>query len=1022
MKKNHQVCGQSFVSADNSRNHPRLASIESLERRQLLTTYNLTSVASFVPYPNGQDPTSQLVSDTQGNLYGTTSLGGTNGLGTVYEIAAGTKSFSTLASLPGTALAGGGSNSSQLSIDSKGNLFGTSYGGGTSNDGIVFEVAAGTHAFSTVAQFPASDNDYAAPVTLDSAGDIYGTSPVGTVFEIRAGTSSLTTLGTFTSASGANFKSKMVLDSSGDLFGTTLFGGTSGAGAIFEVPAGSGSVVVLASFTASTGEYPGTDLVRDSAGNLYGTTTAGGSGNEGTVFKLAAGSSTITVLNSFTGSNGAQGAGGLIADASGNLYGTTIFGGSVNQGTVFKIAAGTSTVTTLASFDGDDGGSPEATVTMDSAGNLFGTTLGSHDGAGMAFELPVGSSVISDIHEFTASQGGNPSGDVVFDSKGNLFGATTGGGVGSQSGTLYEIAAGTESITTLVSFSNFFQPQSLSMNASGTLFGTGTYAGAYGAVFEFTPGKSSSPTLIPFTGGSNGEFPSSYLSIDAQGNVFGTTTDAGANGAGTTFEIRAGSTSITTLAPFSKYPGFTTLPNPVGGVIVDARDNLYGVTQQGGSVQDGTLYELPVGTASIVTLATFGSASGTMPSTQLTRDANGNLFGTTTAGGTSNDGTIFELASGSTSITTLANFNISTTVPTSGVTEDNQGNFFGVAAYNGGSTDTGIFELTAGSNSIGLGATLQPVNGIDPTGNLEFDASGNLYGTTAAGGTANGGEVYELVALAPSTITLTSPANGSVTTSLTPPFSGVAGIRSADSKLAIVQVFAGTSITGKSAEGLYTDVNPATGAYSVSGSTPLPPGVYTAEASEMDSNYEITYTPPVTFTIAPDVAGFTVDNGTAQRSMIRTLTVSFTAAVTLDSGAITLINTTAGGSKPVNFTAASSDGGLTYTITPTSGTASGGSLSDGSYSLTVHASGVHASANTAIAAATDHTYTFFRLFGDSNGDGIVNLTDYRAFASAYLKSSGVVGYNAAFDANSDGTINLIDYRAFAANYLRSLTG
>ena len=168
------------------------------------------------------------------------------------------------------------------------------------------------------------------------------------------------------------------------------------------------------------------------------------------------------------------------------------------------------------------------------------------------------------------------------------------------------------------------------------------------------------------------------------------------------------------------------------------------------------------------------------------------------------------------------------------------------------------------------------------------------------------------------------------------------------------------------------------------------------------------------------ISSFTVNDGSLQRSMVRTVTLTFNTPVTLDGTALSLTNATT--STALTFTASSPDGGTTYVITPTSGINSAGSLSDANYSLVVNPSGVHsvASPSTTMTSQTV-TEKFYRLFGDANGDGTVNLVDYRAFVSSYLKTTGQSGFNSVFDTNNDGTINLIDYRAFVANYLHTIT-
>ena len=133
-------------------------------------------------------------------------------------------------------------------------------------------------------------------------------------------------------------------------------------GTVFELAAGSGTITTLASFNGANGSrlFRLVAVVRDAQGNLFGTTQFGGANDRGTVFELAAGSSIITTLASFNGANGAAPAAGLIRDAQGNLFGTTFVGGAYDRGTVFELAAGSSTITTLASFNGANGADPRS--------------------------------------------------------------------------------------------------------------------------------------------------------------------------------------------------------------------------------------------------------------------------------------------------------------------------------------------------------------------------------------------------------------------------------------------------------------------------------------------------------------------------------------------------------------------------------------------------------------------------------------------------------------------------------------
>jgi uncharacterized repeat protein (TIGR03803 family) len=287
------------------------AAIEPLEGRLLLSasSYNISTVASF-PSNNRITPTSALVSEV---ISGTLCLFGTT-TSTVFEIVGTSKTPIILATFNGS----NGSNPvGGLSIDSQGDIFGTTLqGGGVNGDGTVFEIARTTAGFG----------------------------PLNTLATFSLPVSTLTNINT----NGCQPSGSLAIDADGDLFGTASSGGANGDGTIFEIAkttAGFSAINTLASFDGTDGAEPLSGLLIDSHGNLYGTTEVGGTFSEGTVFELPDFSSTIATLVNFSGTaNGATpGYGTLAMDASGNIYGTTEVGGADGDGTVFELAtSGTS--------------------------------------------------------------------------------------------------------------------------------------------------------------------------------------------------------------------------------------------------------------------------------------------------------------------------------------------------------------------------------------------------------------------------------------------------------------------------------------------------------------------------------------------------------------------------------------------------------------------------------------------------------------------------------------------------------
>ena len=367
-------------------------------------------------------------------------------------------------------------------------------------------------------------------------------------------------------ADGANPQADLVVDASGNLYGTTYVGGSAGAGTVFKLaPNGVGEYAeaVLYSFAGSPadGANPTAGLVMDASGNFYGTTYSGGANGAGTVFKLApngSGGYVETVLYAFTGGvDGGQPNGSLVMDSSGNLYGTTSGGGTSGYGTVFELVPNNHTEIVLHAFGGSpsDGAHPLAGLVIDSRGDLYGTTnsggaVGS--GFGTVFRIVAGGTE-SVLHSFgTGTDGISPIGGLTLDATtGNFYGTANGGGA-NGAGAVFEIAAGgTESILWSFGGAGSGDGQNpyagLVMDSSGNFYGTTSNGGSSaqcahgcGTVFKLTPGGAES-VLWSFGTGMDGQAPQAGLLMDpATGNLYGTTNGGGAVGVGlgTVFEIR----------------------------------------------------------------------------------------------------------------------------------------------------------------------------------------------------------------------------------------------------------------------------------------------------------------------------------------------------------------------------------------------------------------------------------------------------------------------------------------------------
>jgi len=355
--------------------------------------------------------------------------------------------------------------------------------------------------------------------------------------------------------------------------------------------------------------------------------------------------------------DGAMPAASLVADAAGNLYGTTARGGSHGSGTIFKLAPdGIETV--LYSFTGaSDGGPPAGSLIADPQGNLYGTAAGGADGKGVVFKLmPDGTETV--LYAFTGgNDGGPPFGSLILDTQGNLYGV---GGGGHQS-----------------------------------------CFGGCGAVFKVAP-DGAERVLYAFCAEAkcaDGEFPNGELIADEAGNLYGTTQSGGANGivaAGTVFELeKTGEEKV--LWSFCSASGCSDGEFPRAGLIRDRSGNLYGTTLYGGAPV-GTVFRLAPDGVETVLYGFTGGSDGGNPAARLTRDRRGDLYGTTSEygskcieSGIGGCGTVFKLApSGGFSVLHSIGRQFRSV---SGVIADDRGSLYGTTPRGGAHKAGTVFAI-----------------------------------------------------------------------------------------------------------------------------------------------------------------------------------------------------------------------------------------------------------------------------------------------------------------------------------------
>lgn len=474
---------------------------------------------------------------------------------------------------------------------------------------------------------------------------------------------------------------------------------------------------------------------------------------------------TLSVLHTFTGSStdGSQPEAGLAMDASGNLYGTTLYGGAVCCGEVFKVTSA-GVFSQLHNFNYlTDGGWPATSLVLDASGNLYGATSGGGHNNGTIFKLtPAGAETT--LYSFTGGSDDGPAASgLLLDSSGNLYGTGSAGW-----GNIFKVTqAGV--FTVLHSFTGQEQPPDggspeggLVQDASGNLYGTTVSGGTtgWGTVYKTTTAGTES-LLYNFTDGADGGQPRSTLVLDSSGNIYGTASDGGNSqcsvgwygGCGTVFKVS--STGVeTTLHAFN---GGTDGALPSAGLVRDALGNLYGTTDEGGWGY-GTVFKVSSTGTETVLYSFTGGTDGAWPEGSLVYDAQGNLYGAAYEGGIG-AGTVYKLTATTLPATTTA---LKSSVNPSSY--DQSVTFTATVTGQFGGTPTGTVTFKNGSTTLGS-ATLSGGVATYTTAALAVGTSSitAVYGGSSSFTGSTSSVVSQVVSTAATTTTLASSANPSKT-------------------------------------------------------------------------------------------------------------------------------------------------------------------------------------------------------------------------------------------------------------------
>jgi uncharacterized repeat protein (TIGR03803 family) len=714
--------------------------------------YGLNLVASFTGGTSVQNPYCGVVySSAETAYFGTSLYGGADSGGTTYKVnAAGTvtREYSFDAGTQGVYPIGG------LMIAKDGNLYGTSYEYGTYYEGTTWKEAVTSTSVTGEVQFNGDNGEYPVSAMMQASdGNLYGvandggTYNFGTLFRFSSTgtTSNISVLTSFDGPNGEYPSAVLVQGTDGNLYGTAENGGAydSSAGTIYRISMAGSNLTLLHSFNGSTdGAEPIAGVIQGVDGNYYGTTLEGGTYNEGTVFEIQP-SGAFSTLYSFTGgADGAEPWGGLVQATDGNLYGTTQQGGTYGDGTVFQIAP-TGSLATIAEFDGYQGALCEGYLVQGPDGNLYGATFnGGLNGYGAFFCVVLTNGAPLQI-------GGQPASLSVYAGSNAVFAVATIGGVPlsyqwQQNGTNLTNGGGFSGATTAVlSISNVVSSNAASYTVIvSNSFNIVTSAPATLTVLLTPPAITSQPVGLTNVAGSiaffavtaTGEEPLAY---QWQENGVNLTNGGTISGANTPFLM------ISNLVVSNSGSYSVNVSNALA-VVSSSSAQLVVVTANTSS------------SVSITNLHFFtnGPGDGANPSAPLMQGLDGNLYGTSEDGGSAYQGTIIRVSLAG-ALTNLYSFiapnngvtGVNTSgdgeYPLGGLVQTLNSNFFGTT-WQGGPSGYGTLFRVTNSSTVTYLDSFTGSQGAFPEDTLVQGTDGNFYGTAFEGGSIGYGSIFRM--------------------------------------------------------------------------------------------------------------------------------------------------------------------------------------------------------------------------------------------------------------------------------------
>lgn len=700
---------------------------------------SLAAIACSVP----------LLLHAQVTNWGMTSLGGAANIGTIYTLTEGgthTKRHDM------TRVQGAGSRCNLVRAGN-GRYYGVTEYGGTTGDGTLFSYDPASGTFTTLVNFTGTNGSRPfRGLVQHSNGRLYGvcseggTNNFGTLFEYNIGTSTFTLRYSFTATTGRNPRGAMVEASNGRLYGVAYAGGAGagvGNGTLYEYNPSTNSFAKVQDMSTAALLRPYAGLMRATNNILYGVSQFGGGvDNGGSIYSYNVSTNTLTKLRDFATVDGLSPIAELMQASNGVLYGVCPTGGVNGNGTLFSWAIATNTFTKLAEFGGSSGVQPQGRLVQANNGLLYGVSAaGGTSNQGVLYSFTIASSTLAGVTNMSTIGFTDAFGGMIQDPAGTLVGTCNSGGSASEGG-IFRFTISTSDLTPLVAFLSSvaaFPKGRLTQVGTGLMYGMTNLGGTtnQGVIFSFDPAGLTFTSLKDL-GGSLGGFPSGSLCL-ANGRLYGLCSSGGANNGGTLIEYDPATNTVTKMLDLD----VTTGTAPQEGLFSAANGKLYGTTTAGGTSGRGTLFEYVPATNTYTVLFNFTNNSGSQPNGDLMQAANGLLYGTLRDEGLFNKGTLYSFNTSTNTFSKLYDFNgIEGGAPAGQMVQAPNGKLYGMCSEDGLFFNGCIFSWDIATATYTQEYDMITNNGGASTANLLLGTDGRLYGACSAAGSSGNGTLF----------------------------------------------------------------------------------------------------------------------------------------------------------------------------------------------------------------------------------------------------------------------------------------